>query len=327
MAKKWGGPSAPAAPLSTALALYGMPQANHVECKRYNRARPRSATPTWAQPGTQRYGFVPATSHSRRYLCCHPQLSGYCLTVLWSSWPLLQYSENNCVLKLPRMAAGGLLAEYPELGQFVLTNVRPTGIRIGAGAYGSVEEVAVPGAICAAKKIHDIFLDRSEIPVAEISRATSQFVRECHLMSILRHPNIAQFLGMCFLPSSRLPALVMERLLTSFHDLLDPETDSPLPPDRIKPFFPLSLKCSILQNVACGLAYLHERSPPIIHRDLSARNILLNSVMVAKIVDLGMARIVPRVRVAATMTKGPGASVYMPPEATAPSKSNSEKSK
>ena len=38
--------------------------------------------------------------------------------------------------------------------------------------------------------------------------------------------------------------------------------------------------------------------------------------MVAKIADLGVARIVPRMRAAATMmTKGPGALVYMPPEA------------
>ena len=37
--------------------------------------------------------------------------------------------------------------------------------------------------------------------------------------------------------------------------------------------------------------------------------------MVAKIADLGVARIVPRMmRAAATMTKGPGALVYMPPE-------------
>ena len=35
----------------------------------------------------------------------------------------------------------------------------------------------------------------------------------------------------------------------------------------------------------------------------------------AKIADLGMARIVPHMRGAATMTKAPGASVYMPPEA------------
>ncbi|CAI7989161.1 Probable tyrosine-protein kinase DDB_G0283397 [Geodia barretti] len=225
------------------------------------------------------------------------------------------------------MAAEGLLAEYPELRPFVLPNVRLTGIRIGAGAYGSVEEVAVPGAICAAKKIHDIFLDRSEIPAAEIRRATAQFVRECQLMSTLGHPNIVKFLGVAFFPGSRLPALVMERLLTSLHDLLDPETDPPPPPNTPKPFFPLSLKCSILHNVACGLAYLHERTPPVIHRDLSARNVLLNSGMVAKIVDLGVARIVPRMRTAATMTKGPGASVYMPPEASAPAKSNAQKSK
>ncbi|CAI8045032.1 Serine/threonine-protein kinase STY46 [Geodia barretti] len=108
----------------------------------------------------------------------------------------------------------------------------------------------------------------------------------------------------------------MERLLTSVHDLLDPETaDTPPQADAPKPFFPLGLKCSILHNVACGLAYLHERSPPVIHRDLSARNVLLTSGMVAKIADLGVARIIPRMRAAATMTRGPGAIIYMPPEA------------
>ena len=222
-----------------------------------------------------------------------------------------------------------LLRDIPELQQFLLPNVRLTGVRIGAGAYGSVEEVAVPGAVCAAKNIHEVFLDRSEIPESEVRKSAAQFVRECQLMSTLRHPNIVQFLGVCFLPGSRLPTLVMERLLTSLHDLLDPETDTPPPPDAPKPFFPLSLKCSILHNVACGLAYLHERSPPIIHRDLSARNVLLNSGMVAKIADLGVARIVPRMRVAVTMTKGPGAIIYMSPEAmeSKPAEKEEEKDK
>ena len=49
--------------------------------------------------------------------------------------------------------------------------------------------------------------------------------------------------------------------------------------------------------------------------------------MVAKIADLGVARIVPRMKAAAAMTTGPGASVYMPPEASVPSESNTEKSK
>ena len=199
----------------------------------------------------------------------------------------------------------------------MLSNVRLTGTTIGAGAYGSVEEVTIPGAICAAKKIQEIFLDRSEIPPSEVRKNLAQFVRECQLMSTLRHPNVVQFLGVCFFPGSRLPALVMERLLTSLHDLLDPEIDPPSPTDAPKPFFPLAigLKCSILHNVASGLAFLHEQSPPIIHRDLSARNVLLNSGMVGKLADLGVARIVPRMRAVATMTKAPGTSVYMPPEA------------
>ena len=199
-----------------------------------------------------------------------------------------------------------------ELAPFVLHNVRLTGTRIGAGAYGSVEEVSIPGAVCAAKKIHRLFYDSTQVSAAAIRLATAQFARECRLM------HIVQFLGVCFFPDSQLPALVMERLLTSLHDLLDPETVPPTAqPDSAKPFFPLSLKSSILDNVGCGLAYLHERSPPIIHRDLSARNVLLSAGMVAKIADLGVARIVPhaRMRAAATMTKAPGANVYMPPEA------------
>ncbi|CAI8005539.1 Serine/threonine-protein kinase STY17, partial [Geodia barretti] len=128
-------------------------------------------------------------------------------------------------------------------------------------------------------------------------------------MSTLRHPNIVQFLGVAFFPGSRLPAIVMERLLTSLHDLLEPQRP---PPRSSKPFIPLSLKCSILHDVACGLAYLHERS--VVHRDLTANNVLLNSGMVAKIADLGVARILPDLA-PATLTFAPGASVYMPPEA------------
>ena len=53
--------------------------------------------------------------------------------------------------------------QFPELKQFELTGVRKTGIEIGAGAYGSVCEVALPRAICAAKEIHEILLDPSRI--------------------------------------------------------------------------------------------------------------------------------------------------------------------
>ena len=203
--------------------------------------------------------------------------------------------------------AEAFLRNHPGLRPFVLSDVQLTGTEIGGGAYGKVEEVVFPvGA--AAKTVYNFLRE---------AKAATEFVRECQLMSTLRHPNIVQFLGVAFFPGSRLPALVMERLLTSLHDLL--ASDAPPPSGAVTPlsFFSMALKCSVLHDVACGLAYLHERSPPVIHRDLSARNVLLDSEMVAKIADLGVARIVPHIGAAATMTKGPGALVYMPPEAFA----------
>ena len=42
----------------------------------------------------------------------------------------------------------------PELDQFIVVNVQLTGTVLGTGAYGSVEEVKIPGATAAAKKLH-----------------------------------------------------------------------------------------------------------------------------------------------------------------------------
>ena len=193
--------------------------------------------------------------------------------------------------------------EIPDLESFVVPNVRPTGRELGRGAYGSVEEVEIPGAVCAAKKIHTEFLNIGSRE--DIGRIVSKFASECRIMSTLRHPHIVQFLGVCYLPEERLPSLVMERLDTNLHDLLE-----------TTPNLPLTVKNSILLDTARGLLYLHSQSPPIIHRDLTARNVLLNSAMVAKIADLGVARIINlQPNQLTTMTQGPGNIVYMPPEA------------
>ena len=125
-------------------------------------------------------------------------------------------------------------------------------------------------------------------------------------MAKMRHPHVVQFLGLCFLDGSALPVLVMERLDSSLDELLEDAPGLPLP-----------LKRSLLADVARGLLYLHTRNPPVVHRDLSARNVLLTSSLVAKISDLGNARIVNLQpgQLARTLTHLPGTMVYMPPEA------------
>ena len=133
----------------------------------------------------------------------------------------------------------------------------------------------------------------------------TDFVKECKLMSQLRHPHIVQFLGVAYLPGSPIPVLLMEKLQTSLDNLLE-----------TSPNIPLDVKVYLLTGTAQGVVYLHSRTPPIAHRDLTAMNILIDSGMTAKIADLGVARMVniQPGQLAATMTAGPGNNLYMPPE-------------
>ena len=162
------------------------------------------------------------------------------------------------------------------------------------------------GLVCAGKKIYDTLVDPENQGAQNM---VDKYYSECSLLSELRHPHIVQFLGICFLPDSQLPVLVMERLHGSLDELLETTPD-----------IPLCTKLTILQDITRGLVFLHNRSPAVIHRDLTARNVLLNSAMTAKIADLGNSRITPNLRpgqLAQTMTKGiPGTLVYMPPESS-----------
>ena len=148
-----------------------------------------------------------------------------------------------------------------------------------------------------------MFLEDGNEGVVDVAR---KYQQECHLMASLRHPNIAQFLGICFVPGVEMPLLVMERLEMSLCDLLDSVPNLPLP-----------LKVSFLEDVGCGLVYLHNMHPPVIHRDLTANNVLLTSSLVAKITDMGNSRIIKTRpdRLARTLSQLPGTLVYMAPEA------------
>ena len=143
-----------------------------------------------------------------------------------------------------------------------------------SGDHNGVEEVEIEGAKYAAKKF---MVGISMKP----DRFYKKFFSEFHILFRLRHSNV-QYQGICFLPDSKYPALVMEQLQTSLHQyLLNSQAN-----------ISLITKVSILLDVAKGLAYLHNRKPVVIHRDLTAKNILLSSEGVAKISDFGNSRIV-----------------------------------
>ena len=197
--------------------------------------------------------------------------------------------------------------DHPELRPILLTNVRLTGTTIWSGPYGSVEEASIPGAVCVAKTVHEFNRDSTKMPDIDIRRVENLYAQQCLLISKLHHPNVVQFLGVCTLPNSRMPALVTEKLVTSLHDIM-----SPISPSPTKPFIPLSIKLSALLDVSHGMSFLHSHCPPVVHRKLSATNVLFNEGMVAKIADAGEASFWSCISAPIT---SPAALAYLPPEA------------
>ena len=192
-------------------------------------------------------------------------------------------------------------AAFVSLDSFKLTGVHVTDHELGLGSAAVVVELEYLGHKCAGKKIHDVLLRHGG---SEYRDEIRRFSKECHFLSKIQHPNIVQFLGVYFQEANEVPILVMEFLPTDLtfcvqnHGILAKE-----------------ICYSILLDIAQGLLFLHDRTSPIIHRDLSSNNILLSPLLTAKIADLGVARIVNMspLQVSA-MTQNPGTLTYMPPE-------------
>ena len=178
---------------------------------------------------------------------------------------------------------------------------KPTDVVLGNGTYGSVIELISAGEIVAGK----VFRMSS---TARLEMIATKVCGEIITMLQLSHPNIVQCKGVTLLPNQPLPVLLMERLMTSLHAyLLRPENCN----------MPIKRKVSFLQDTAAGLEYLHSRTPTVVHRDLTATNILLSSKLRAKITDFGNSRILDLDPNATpmTFTSVPGTLEYMPPEA------------
>ena len=151
----------------------------------------------------------------------------------------------------------------------------PTGTELGSGAYGSVIELTCEGKTVAGKIFRTLSRDH-KIAVQESIKD------ELDAMMEVEHPNIVQTMGVCFLPNEPLPVLLMERMEYNLHSyLLDPKHFS----------LPIQTKLSILCDIANGLTCLHSHKPPIIHRDLTANNVLLDKELRAKIADFGNSQI------------------------------------
>ena len=181
-----------------------------------------------------------------------------------------------------------------DLDQYTLQGVQETEDELGRGSYAVVYAVKYKGLTCAAKVFHNALKKQTY--------AIGRFKEECAILSRLRHPNIVQFLGIYHKADCFLPALVLECLPMNLDQCLEKYG-----------VLPNEINYSILRDVALALCYLHQHTPPLVHRDLSANNVLLTTGLTAKVSDLGMAKYLFPSK-SQLMTETPGNVNYMPPE-------------
>mmetsp|Transcript_46493 Transcript_46493/g.86722 ORF Transcript_46493/g.86722 Transcript_46493/m.86722 type:complete len:813 (-) Transcript_46493:2001-4439(-) len=115
-----------------------------------------------------------------------------------------------------------------------------------------------------------------------------EIVGEAGIMSCLRHPRILQLYG-CSLTAQAIWIVAELCSVGSLRQVLDDKPQShegvggntphhPPSPPRLGMDLPLVTRLQMAVDVAEGMAFLHSRDPPIIHRDLKSHNLFVQEL-------------------------------------------------
>jgi serine/threonine protein kinase len=165
---------------------------------------------------------------------------------------------------------------------------------LGSGAFGVVYLVRYRGdQLLASKRL------RPGVATRELAH---KFMDEIKLVSALEHKNVVRFVGAAWSIEADLQAL-FEFMANG--DLRTWLTDASTAQEWTV------AKLQLAVDVAEALVYVHSFSPPLVHRDLKSRNVLISNEMEAKLTDFGVSRHQSEHN---TMTQGVGTTRWLAPE-------------
>nr|KJB73167.1 hypothetical protein B456_011G218900 [Gossypium raimondii] len=148
---------------------------------------------------------------------------------------------------------------------------------IGSGGYGSVYKAALPtGQVVAVKKLHQ---SEDSILINNLKAFESEIIA----LLELRHRNIVQMYGFCSHPKHSF--LIYEFMERGSLRMVLSNNEQAKELDWKK-------RLNVVKGLANTLSYMHhEHSQPIVHRDISSNNVLLDLDYEARVSDFGTARI------------------------------------
>ncbi|XP_024180393.1 probable LRR receptor-like serine/threonine-protein kinase At1g56130 isoform X2 [Rosa chinensis] len=199
--------------------------------------------------------------------------SGVLLVLLFVAFYLVQRrkrSDPDDGEELYGIDVGPLTFSYPELK--TATNDFDEAHKLGEGGFGPVYRGTLSdGRVIAVKQLS-----------AASHQGKNQFVTEIATISSVQHNNLVKLYGFCTEGVKRL--LVYEYLENN-------SLDQALFGERCLNL-DWSTRFNICLGIARGLTYLHEESRVrIVHRDVKASNILLDTNLIPKISDFGLAKL------------------------------------
>lgn len=161
---------------------------------------------------------------------------------------------------------------------------------IGEGSFGRVYAATLKGAPVAVKVLMDVTSGRLNDPLVANPALNSsapimrKLQEEVKIMSVVDHPNVVKFIGVCSMPPCIITELYARGSLT---DVLKAAGASP----RAATELGWRRRLAMAVDAAEGMCYLHSQSPPIIHRDLKSANMLVGEDFRASISDFNLSKI------------------------------------
>ncbi|XP_052479483.1 L-type lectin-domain containing receptor kinase IX.1-like [Gossypium raimondii] len=155
------------------------------------------------------------------------------------------------------------------------------------------------------------------VAVKRISKASKQGIKEyaseVKIISRSRHKNLVKLIGQCHEKGE---------LILVYEFMANGSLDSHL--FKGKTLLTWEVRFKIVQDLASALFYLHEKGDHcVLHRDIKASNIMLDSSFNAKLGDFGLARLVDHAKASQT-THLAGTMGYLAPECVSSGKASKE---
>jgi serine/threonine-protein kinase TNNI3K len=176
---------------------------------------------------------------------------------------------------------------------------------------------------------NDRYLASKRLRTGDLSVLTSsqmdEFTKEIRMVSMLKHANVVEFVGVAWNGNDQHMNLQMLFEYMEGGDLRNclRRTGESRTERTILPFEWTRKKLEILRDIASALIYVHSFRPPILHRDIKSRNILLSSnAQTSKLSDFGVSRI--RSQDTTSMTANIGTIRWLAPEVSIGSRKYNE---